>query len=70
MKFSLGHPVNIKEILENVLSSNEDAPINNDYFYNTIEQLLLLIPQFKVISDCRQRKFSQPVNHIKHDRES
>ena len=43
---------------------------NKDRFSNTIATVALLTLQFEAISDCRQRKSSQPVNQNKHGRKS
>ena len=39
--------------------------MNMDRLWNTIAAVVLLTPQFKAISYCRQRKFSQLVNQNK-----
>ena len=47
------------------LSGNMD-PCNKGRFCNTVATVALIASQFKAIKDCRQMKFSQPVNQNKH----
>ena len=48
--------------MSNYCASLLSSPCNEDRFCNVIATVALSIPQFKIISDCKQSKFSQPMN--------